>query len=165
MTMRRGSRNQSGGDRPPDALRARVLAATEPGRGPEGFAPRLAELLDWSVEDALELIRAGIEPSGPAWRDGPSPEIRVRPLRAGPRHGVAIGGLVWCAPGVTFPEHLHHDEEWALILQGHARNSSGEHWSVGDLVHQPAGSAHSFLALEGPPLLAAVVVRRGFELV
>lgn len=178
----------------PSALRERLLASVRETAGLSGFAARMAELLDWPQEQAESLLRtssaalpalAGSESgsaleSGEAavpdraptatdppgdWLPGPAPGICIRPVQPGPRHGVALAGLVWCAPGSVFPEHSHVGPEWALVLSGEAYDSTGAHWSVGDLVHQPAGSHHRFaIPAGGPPLLAAVVVREGFTL-
>lgn len=151
---------------PPPALRERMLAATRPDALLDGFAQRMARLLDWPLARAQDLLRAGCDPRSTSWIDGPASGIRIRPLEPGPQHGPAVAGLVWCEPGSRFPAHRHRGAEWALVLSGHAVNSGGEHWSVGDRVHQPAGSAHSFAVPEGGvPLLAAVVVRGGFDLV
>jgi quercetin dioxygenase-like cupin family protein len=151
---------------PPRSLRERVLAAVRSGSQLDGFAPRLAALLDWPPARAEALLREGAEPAGPRWIDGPAPRIRIRPLKPGPRHGTAVAGLIWCEPGSVFPAHRHHGPELALVLSGRALNSGGERWSVGDPVLQPAGSTHSFAVPRGElPLLAAVVVRTGFELV
>jgi quercetin dioxygenase-like cupin family protein len=151
---------------PPASLRERVLAAARPETALDGFAERLGQLLDWPGDRVRTLLREPLEPAGGAWIDGPATGIRLRPLEAGPRHGEAVAGLVWCEPASVFPAHRHRGPEWALVLAGHACNSGGEHWSVGDLVHQPAGSVHSFRVPGGDaPLLAAVVVRKGLELV
>lgn len=155
--------------RPPIALRERVLAIARPESRLAGLAERFAELLDWPIERARGLLAESgslvrDEPRGESWIDGPGAGIRIRPLAPGARHGVALAGLVWCAPGSVFPQHRHHGPEWALVLSGEATDSGGTHWSVGDLVAQSAGSHHCFeIPGEGIPLLAAVVVRRGFE--
>lgn len=149
---------------PPRAqLRERVLAATRRDGTLDGFSDRVALLLDWPRARIASLMRS-VDPADVTWVDGPGAGIRIRPLEPGPRHGSAVAGLVWCAPGSVFPEHRHHGPEWALVLAGAARNSAGEHWSVGDLVYFPAGTIHSFaIPAGGVPLLAVVVIRRGLE--
>lgn len=62
-------------------------------------------------------------------------------------------------PGVEFPSHGHGGDEWAIILEGEAREDSGAQWLPGDLVHRPEGSRHSFRVVGDRPLLFAVVVR------
>jgi putative transcriptional regulator len=73
-------------------------------------------------------------------------------------------GLVHLEAGTAFPRHRHLGVEWNLVLSGGAEESDGSSWQPGDLVVREADSVHAFRALAGEPLLFAVVLERGIEL-
>lgn len=148
---------------PPPRLKRRILASiTEDGRF-SGMNDRLVSLTGLGQSRVDELLRAARDPGGPGWTDGPGPGIRWYLFRAGPSRDEAPSALVYCDPGVTFPEHRHRGTEWALILDGRAHDSAGGEWNLGDVVEAAAGSSHSFTTGD-LPLLAAVVAQDGVVL-
>lgn len=145
-----------------DLKRRLMKSITREGRF-EGQRDRLRTLTGLDGAPLDELLRAAEDPTGDGWTDGPGPGIRWYLFKAGPSRSRAPSALVFCEPGVTFPEHEHNGAEWALVLEGGAHDSSGGEWSLGDVVEYAAGSSHSFTTGD-VPLVAAVVAERGVVL-
>jgi quercetin dioxygenase-like cupin family protein len=149
---------------PTPALRARLLATVSGATPLDGFAERLAGLVDLGAERARELLRATLHVAPPVWEAERIPGVHLLHFAGGPRHRDADCGLVHLAPGVRFPMHRHGGDEWALVLSGFAEEEeSGERWGPGDLCFRPGGSDHAFRALGPAPFLFAVVLRGGLS--
>lgn len=142
---------------PAPDLRARLLAsATRPDRRFAPFAARLARLIDVAHARADALLASLARPD--VWERF-LPAVDLVHLQGGPAVAGADVGFVRVAAGAAFPEHRHLGDERVLVLQGGYRDSGGAVVRAGDLVDQPAGSAHAFVALPEADLLYAVVVR------
>lgn len=148
---------------PSPDLKRRVMASITPEARFAGMTERLRSLTGLDDDRLHALLRAAEDPRGRGWTDGPGEGIRWYLFKAGPLHDHAPAALVFCEPGVTFPEHRHRGAEWALVLEGGAHDSSGGQWSLGDLVEYAAGTSHSFTTGD-TPLIAAVVAERGVVL-
>jgi predicted ChrR family anti-sigma factor len=141
---------------PSRALRDRVFASVE---GPRRFEPLLeaaSALLRVNTGEVLEVFAQADHPRG--WLTGPSPGLRVRPVRLGPSLGQARGWLLAMPPGGTYPHHRHEGDEEVLVLQGSYRDDQGRTATRGQRLREPAGSAHQLQALEGPECICLVVV-------
>jgi len=88
----------------------------------------------------------------------PGPNVSLVHLLGGPATAGADVGFVRVDAGTTFPPHRHLGEEHVLVLQGSYQDSDGSSARAGDLVHMPAGSAHTFTAGPDTDLIYAVVV-------
>ena len=151
---------------PSAALRAAVLRSAVPGLRLDGFAARFIALFDLDPARAQEILRAAHAPESAPWVAPGAPEIRLLHFDGGPRVATADCGLVWLAAGTRFPRHSHRGDEWSLILSGsEEEEGSGERWEPGDLVVRRAGSIHAFRAIGPEPLLFAVVLEGGIDLV
>jgi putative transcriptional regulator len=146
---------------PSAELRARVLAAVEPGTRLDGFAARLATFFDVTADAARALLAAAL--GGEGWLAAPIPGVRLYHLQGGERVGAADCGLVRLEPGALFPRHRHLGDEWNFVLAGRAEEEGGEVWEPGDLALRSAGSQHAFRAAGPEPLLFAVVLHGGIE--
>jgi anti-sigma factor ChrR (cupin superfamily) len=149
---------------PSPALRARVLASVEPATRLEGFLARFAALFDLEETRAREVLAVAEAPETPAWETTPLPGLRLFHFKGGPRVATADCGLVHLAAGTVFPHHRHLGLEWNFILSGSAEESDGSLWQPGDLVIRETDSVHGYRALEGAPLLFAVVLEAGLEI-
>jgi len=147
---------------PSAGLRERVLRSADPRSRFEGFAVRVAELFDFSVERAREILAAIGDP-GAAWVDPGIPGVRLFHFEGGPRVAGADCGLVALEPGVEFVPHVHRGGEWSLNLQGSAVEDSGQTFEPGDLVHRGDGSRHTFRSIGDEPYVFAVVLHGGFN--
>jgi len=151
--------------RPSDALRQRVLASVEPASRFEGFVARFARLFDLPEARAREVLAAAHTVPSQGWVDTPLAGVRLYHFAGGPRVATADCGLVHLEAGTSFPAHRHIGREWNLVLAGAIDDSGGESWLPGDLVIKEADSVHHYRAQEGEPLLIAVVLEGGIELV
>jgi len=149
---------------PSETLRERVLASIDPATRLEGFLARFAALFDLEEPRARDVLAAADAPATPGWETTPLPGLRLFHFKGGPRVATADCGLVQLAPGTLFPRHRHLGLEWNLILSGSAEESDGSLWQPGDLVIRETDSVHGFRALEGEPLLFAVVLEAGLEI-
>lgn len=148
---------------PSTGLKRRVMESiTSAGRF-AGMTERLRSLTGLDEDRLHELLRAAEDPRSDGWTDGPADGIRWYLFKAGSARDHAPSALVFCEPGVTFPEHRHKGAEWALVLEGGAHDSSGGRWSLGDVVEYGPGTSHSFTTGDAP-LIAAVVAERGVVL-
>ena len=80
------------------------------------------------------------------------------PVEAGPAKSGMLAAFVRLAPGVRFPRHTHHGHEWNLVLEGGFREDSGHEVWPGELLEKQSGSAHDFVAIEGPACIAAALI-------
>ncbi len=137
--------------------RARLLAAAaSPERRFAPFIARLARLIDVAQDRAAALLASLARPD--VWERF-TPAVELVHLDGGPAVADADVGFVRVAAGGAFPVHRHLGPERVLVLQGSYRDSGGDVFRAGDIVDLPAGSAHDFVALDGPDLVYAVVVR------
>jgi len=109
------------------------------------FAPQVASLFDLSLGDAKALLGKALDPT--AWEEGPSPNVKVLPVQAGPGASDNITALVKVEPGQEFPHHEHLGPEHVLVLQGGYRCSTGEEKWRGEVQQMSSDRAHSFVAL------------------
>ncbi len=150
---------------PRPGLRVAVLGTIAAGTKLSGFSERVARLFDLGRERAGELIL--VAGGGAAdWEAFPVAGVRLFHLAGGPRVAGADCGLVRIEPGVRFPAHRHVGDEWSLILAGEAEEEgTGARWIPGDLVHRPPGSVHAYRVVGREPLVFAVVLHGGIQLV
>ena len=152
--------------RPSDGLRERVLASVEPASRFEGFVPRFARLFDVSEARAREILAVATDTDPrQGWVDTPLPGVRLYHFAGGPRVAAADCGLVRVDAGLPFPNHRHLGREWNFILTGGFDDSSGESFLPGDLLVRETDTTHAFRAQAGEPLLMAVVLEGGLEIV
>lgn len=151
--------------RPSDALRRRVLASALPASRFEGYVARFARLFDLSEERAREILAAADTVAGQGWVATPLAGVRLYHFAGGPRVATADCGLVHLEAGTPFPAHRHLGREWNFILAGALDDSGGESWLPGDLVIKEAATVHHYRAQAGEPLLLAVVLEGGIEIV
>ena len=82
------------------------------------------------------------------WRETRHEGVALCVLRRDEATGDATV-LIRIRPGCAYPAHRHNGVEEVFVLRGGYRDARGEH-RAGDYVLNPAGSAHSPTALEGP---------------
>ncbi|WP_224368973.1 cupin domain-containing protein [Hyalangium versicolor] len=141
---------------PPPGVLARVVGEMEgPGRFAR-FAEKVAALLDVTRERALALLESLSDPE--QWLPGPADGIQLLPVETGPAKEGMLAAFVRLPPGVRFPRHTHHGHEWNLVLEGGFREGTGREVWPGELLEMDEGSAHDFVALEGPACIAAAVI-------
>lgn len=151
--------------RPPDSVRAAVLAAVRPERRFEGFVDRMSTFLDLATSNVRALVRSidvATDPDG-GWQPD-EPGTLLYHFEGGPRVAEADCGLVRVEAGSGYPAHRHLGDEWNFVLSGTAREDSGAVWNTGDVVHRKAGSVHSFRVIGDEPLVFAVVLHGGIEI-
>lgn len=120
----------------------------------------VADLFAFSLADAEALL--ALVDSQAHWFEGPSPGIWLLPVSAGARWEGFLTTLLRLEPNVQFPEHRHAAEERVLLLEGGYRDDQlGVEFWRGALDVRPAGSEHSFTALEGLGCLCASVTKLG----
>jgi putative transcriptional regulator len=142
---------------PSTDLRARLLASTDPGSRLAGFGPRLAAFFDLSEGRASEILRDAGHVSEP-WERTPLPGLHLFHFAGGPRFAGKDCGLVHLAEGTTFPVHVHHGDEWNLLLSGTIEEDTGERWEAGDVVVRSDGTRHGFRSVgPGPAIFAAIL--------
>ncbi len=149
--------------RPGDALGARILASLDPRTRFEGFAERVAALLDLGLERTREILAHVADVARAPWEDDRVAGVRLLHFPGGPRVATADCGLVQVAPGVVYPRHLHRGDEWAFVLQGRGQEDTGRVWEPGDVIRNPAGSSHAFRAISDEPFVFVVVVHEGIR--
>lgn len=141
---------------PPPGVLARVVAQMEgPGRFAR-FVEKVAAFFDLTRERTLALLESLSDPD--AWLQGPVEGLQLMPVEAGPAKNGMMAAFVRLAPGVRFPRHTHHGREWNLVLEGGFREDSGHEVWPGELLEKASGSAHDFVAIEGPACIAAALI-------
>jgi quercetin dioxygenase-like cupin family protein len=152
---------------PSPALRGAVLGSVAGATRLSGFTDRLATFFDLGHERASELIREASGPAEQGWQAVPVlPGVRLFHLGGGPRVAGADCGLVRLEPGARFPVHRHDGDEWSFVLAGEAEEEeTGERWAPGDLLYRPPGTAHAYRVVSREPLVFAVVLHGGLQLV
>ena len=152
---------------PPEAparsSRSRLLTAAT--AGPMRHAPffeRLSNLFDLSRDAIVRVLHQAASES--SWEAGPHPSVRVLHFQGGPAVAGADTGLVRMPPDFVWPSHRHEGVERALILEGQYVESGGRTYRAGDIHEMGPGSVHSFTVPPGTPLLLAVVLTGGIEI-
>lgn len=98
------------------------------------------------------------------WRETRHEGVALCVLRRDAATGDATV-LIRIRPGCAYPAHRHDGVEEVFVLQGGYRDARGEH-RAGSYVLNPAGSAHSPVALEGAQdCVLFAVARSGITLV
>lgn len=138
---------------PTPALRERILDATAPQPRYGGMVARLSAFLDLAAEQVERLLLDTHEIARPAWKTL-APGISVMPVEGGPERRAQRCALLFMAADTHFPSHTHPGDEWALLIDGYVRESSGQELHSGDLLHKPAGSTHAFCTLDVACLFA-----------
>ena len=156
--------NQTPLPKPPKALRDRILNTIRNETRYDGFVDRLCEMYQLGVEQINDILSKINDIGGESWEKMPFAGVQLLHFEGGPRVANADCGLVYLAPGTTFPTHRHGGDEWSLVLQGEVEDNGEKIYYPGDLVHLAAGSAHHFRALGDKPLILAVVLFDGFEM-
>ena len=146
-------------------LRRRVLALADPGTRFDGFARRVSRLFDLPDVAVQKLLAAAAAPAQEPWVDGFAPGMRLYHLQGGEAVASADCGLVELAVEASVPDHRHGGVEQVLVLAGRAEDDSGGVWHPGDLIVSDPGSVHAFRSVGSEPLLFAVVLEDGLELV
>lgn len=82
----------------------------------QGFAAKLAELLETTISHASTLLARLSDPD--EWFPGPGPGTHLVHIDDVPLSQSAIVGFVKIEPGHHFPEHSHAGKEHTFILQG-----------------------------------------------
>ena len=146
---------------PNPQLREQILKASAPQPDYEAFADRLSVFFDLSVERVRELLSQIKKIPHAPWNEL-FPGAQVLSFRGGPERSSANCSLLYMKPETKFPMHQHIGDEWAILLDGRAQEPDGSEYNVGDILHKPAGSTHSFRALD-KPCVFAVVLYAGIE--
>lgn len=152
--------------RPSADVKTRLFASFQAQTRFAGFVDRVAEFFDLGAQRARELLDSISALPNPPWEASPVPGTSLLHFDGGPRVAEAVNcGLVHIAPGGGFPKHRHIGDEWALILQGSSQEDSGAVSQPGDLLHKEADSEHAFRVISDEPLVFAVVLYGGIQIV
>ncbi|MGC4086311.1 MAG: cupin domain-containing protein [Polyangiaceae bacterium] len=143
--------------------RQRLLAkASSPGLRWAPLFDELSRLFDLPDGELSKLGERSADPS--QWQAIPIAGVELFHLTGGPQVGAADAGLVRVQPGLVFPEHTHLGEERTLILEGEARESSGQLRRPGDVLVMPGDSSHAFQVTSERPLIYALVLFGGVQI-
>lgn len=123
-----------------------------------GFLQRFADLFDLNTQVSQQLLDKIDQLTDSAWESTPFPGVTIMKFPGGPSVATATCGIVQVEPGKLFPAHQHQADELTLILQGSARDDSGNILAAGDISHSLAGSSHSFRILGEEIFVFAVVL-------
>lgn len=137
---------------PSAAVRARLLASLGAGRF-ERFVAQFAAMYDLVAARAREVL--GTIDDAATW-SSPMPGMSFAVFRGGPAYASSDCGLLRVAPGARFPWHAHTSEEQSLFLAGIGRDHLGVLYHPGDVLVQPAGSAHDFETVSADDLIVCV---------
>jgi len=150
---------------PSDSLKTRLFKSLEPATRFAGFATRLAELFDLS-EKRIHTLLAAVDksPQGP-WVESGVSNVLFMHFEGGPAVATADCGLVRMDAGCLFPTHTHLGTERSMVLQGEVEENGSRIYYPGDMMAvQAAGDAHTIRSLGEEPLILAVVLHGGFEI-
>ena len=136
---------------PRNDVKARLLASAGAGRF-ERFSARIAQLFDFSVDRARELL--GLVERDASW-EHPMPGLDLLHFEGGPAAAQADCGVIRLAEGCTFPWHTHRGEEVCIVLAGTLRDHEGRLLRPGDELVQAEGSQHSIVAVSGEGMWVA----------
>jgi predicted ChrR family anti-sigma factor len=125
---------------PPAAVRAallqRIAAQDHPPPSASPLRPAVAAASGPQATEAVVLRRA----SEAAWEETAVPGVTIRTLFADPAND-RFTALVRMAPGMSYPEHVHHGPEECLVLEGDVY-AGATVLQAGDYLRMPAGSRH-----------------------
>jgi hypothetical protein len=148
---------------PAVSAKSRLLAAAT--TGPMRHAPffdRLVQMFDLARDSIIRVLEQAASES--EWDAGPHPSIRVLHFQAGPALAGADTGLVRMPPAFAWPRHRHAGVERVLILEGEYLEDGGRVYRAGDIHEMGPGSEHGFTVPPGTPLLFAVALYGGIEI-
>ena len=146
---------------PPDpSLKARLLRSVETAPRFDTFVDRVAALTDLA-RDKAEALLASLDDAA-RWIGGGT-DMAIFHVDGGPRVANAIVGFVRLPAGAAFPEHEHVGAEVMLVMQGGLVVDGVTH-RAGAEVASSAGSAHTFVAAEGPDLMYLGVIQGGMKI-
>ncbi|MBA2664265.1 MAG: cupin domain-containing protein [Bradymonadaceae bacterium] len=149
---------------PSPKLRKRILDDLATSNRFEDLAAQVAQLIDRSLEFAVDLVGRIDLPS--SWEEAPFPGVELFHIDGGPAVEDAIVGFIRIEPAGMFPEHRHHGKEYLLVLQGGFQDDSGNVYRRGDLCVSDSDTIHDLTALSnGPPLIYLVVLHNGLDIV
>jgi quercetin dioxygenase-like cupin family protein len=154
----------SGQCAPAPALKGRLIAAVS--AGTLRYAPFFGKICGlFDVDRAAVLRLFERSESDTEWQPGPHPSIQLLHLEGGAAVTRADVGLVKMPAGFGWPSHRHLGEERVLILEGGYDDDAGNTYRAGDIHEMAAGTVHSFAVHADKPLLMAVVLFNGIEMV
>ncbi len=154
----------SGACAPQPKLRERLLS--EVGNGAMQYAPffaKLGKLFDARRDSIVDICERSLHEA--QWEPGPHPSISLLHVQGGSGVAGADVGLVRMPADFAWPNHRHLGEERALILEGSYLDQTGVLYRAGDFHEMDTGTEHSFVVQAGRPLLMAVVLFNGIEMV
>lgn len=145
------------GERPPPALRARLLAETaDPWWRSLDALTRLVDLSADAVKGVLQRARTT------AWEVWDVMGVELFHFDGGPATAGADVGLVRAPANHLFLEHRHKGPEHVIILEG-SMVAGGRELRVGDTDWMGTNSVHEWIA--GPDgVVFAVVLYEGIEI-
>jgi hypothetical protein len=149
---------------PTPRLRSRLMSGVS--SGPARYAPfyaKLGQLFDTGRDAIVDICERSLQES--QWELGPHPSIRLMHVKGGPRVTGADVGLVRMPADFAWPNHRHLGEECVLILEGSYLDQRGTLYRAGDIHEMSTGTEHSFVVQAGQPLVMAVVLFNGIEMV
>jgi hypothetical protein len=146
----------------PASSRDRLLAAVR--RPPVRYAPLYDRLMGLFDLDEPALIAHLERSNDPAAWEPFLPGVHAFHFRPGPRVSEADAGLVRVEAGVTFPGHRHLGPERVLLLEGSYRDSTGVVYQAGDVHEMAKDSRHSYQVSPDSPVVIAVVLYGGVEI-
>jgi anti-sigma factor ChrR (cupin superfamily) len=140
---------------PDEETKAHIFLQVEGPRRFDPFIETVAKLFDITAK-ASENYLSSLDHA--LWLPGPTEDIQVVSIVAGPRLTNATAGFVRLGPRVRFPQHRHlNGAEHVFLIQGAYQDESGEIVKRGQLASLPALHNHHLIALDGPICIGAVV--------
>jgi len=149
---------------PAPAMKGRLLAVVSTGQ--LRYAPffsKICGLFDVNRDSVLHLFERS--ETDTEWQPGPHPSIQLLHLQGGAAVVGADVGLVRMPSGFIWPSHRHLGDERVLILQGGYDDDAGKTYRAGDIHEMASGTVHGFVVHADRPLLLAVVLFNGIEMV
>ena len=143
---------------PSPNVRQLILNSTQTETRFSGFLNRFAAMFDLDQQAAEGLMAKIDQTNLKCWESTAIPGVRILKFNGGPKVAAATCGIVQVAPGKLFPAHRHRSEELVLVLQGQAKDDSGNILSAGDRFVSGAGSKHSFRILGDEVFIFAVLL-------
>ncbi len=145
---------------PPDALRARILAAADRAAPFQRFLARFARCFDLSDSALHPLLARMDEPA--AWTPGLGATLAFLHFDPGPGLRTAAGtahcGIARMRSGARVPAHRHQGREITFVLRGRVRDDQGRSFEAGDMLDMSPGSSHALQIAGEPDALLAVLV-------
>lgn len=140
---------------PSSALFARMDASIHHLERFASFAPRLAELLALSKDDARRALHVYDKPE--AMTPTARPGMRAETIPPGPGKAGMTALFACFDPGCLVAEHYHDREEHVIVFQGAFRTDDGVVVGPGQELVSPKGTSHTLRILDGDPCLCAIL--------